>query len=289
MAERKTPDKTYHGVIIPMVTPLNVQGELDEHALRRIIDFLVMGGAQGLFVLGTTGEGPSLPREIRSRIVHLAVEYASGRAQVYAGISSMVVGDAADAAREYLRRGVTALVAPLPGYFQLTPDEQFRYYATLVERIRGPVLLYDIPPAAHMTIDRGVIEHLRVFSNVVGIKDSTGDRERLRELLSTYGDDPGFAVLVGTTALASFGLQRGADGFIPSIGNLNPSLCARMCTLAKKGDWALMEDVQRQLDALQGEIKGETVGRSIARLKKEMSKRGLCGPKVFLPLQEEEG
>ncbi len=288
MAERKTPDKTYHGVIVPMVTPLNAQGELDEPALRRIIDFLVAGGAQGLFVLGTTGEGPSVPREIRSRIVHQVVEHAKGHAQVYAGIPGTVVDDAVDAAREYLRRGVAAVVAPLPGYYQLTPDEQFHYYASLVERIRGPVLLYDIPPAAHMTIDRGVIEHLRVFTNVVGIKDSTGDRERLRELLSTYGDDPGFAVLVGTTALASFGLQRGADGFISSIGNLNPSLCARMCTLAQKGDWALMEDVQRQLDALQAGFVGETVGQSIARLKKEMSKRGLCGPRVFLPLLQEE-
>lgn len=288
MAENKTPDKTYHGVIVPMVTPLNGQGELDEPALRRLIEFLVTGGAQGLFVLGTTGEGPSVPREIRSRIVHLALEHANNRAQVYVGIPTTVVDDAVDSAREYLRRGAAAVVAPLPGYFQLTPDEQFRYYATLVERIRGPVLLYDIPPAAHMTIDRGVIEHLRVFPNVVGIKDATGDRERLRELLNTYGDDPGFAVLVGTTGLASFGLQRGADGFISPVGNLNPTLCARMCTLAQKGDWALMEDVQRQLDALQAEVKGETLGRSIARLKKEMAKRGLCGPRVFLPLQQEE-
>lgn len=288
MAERKTPDKTYQGFVVPIVTPLNGQGELDEPALRRLVDFLITGGAQGLFVLGTTGEGPSAPREIRSRIVHLAVEYANGRAQVYAGIPSTVVDEAVDSAREYLRRGVATVVAPLPGYYQLTPDEQFRYYATLVERVRGPVLLYDIPPAAHMTIDRGVIEHLRVFSNVVGIKDSSGDRERLRDLLSAYGDDPGFAVLVGTTALASFGMQRGADGFISSIGNLNPSLCARMYMLAQKGDWALMEDVQRQLDTLQADVKGETIGRSIARLKKEMSKRGLCGPRVFLPLQQEE-
>jgi 4-hydroxy-tetrahydrodipicolinate synthase len=288
MAERKTPDKTYHGVIIPMVTPLNEQSELDEPALRRVIDYLVAGGAQGLFVLGTMGEGVSVPREIRQRIVHLAVEYANGRAQVYAGIPSTVVEEAVDAAREYLRRGVAAVVAPLPGYYQLTPDEQFHYYAALVERIRGPLILNDIPSAAHMTIDQGVIEHLRVFSNVVGIKDSTGDRERLRSLLDTYGDDPGFTVLVGTTALTSFGLQRGADGFVPSVGNLNPALCARMCTLAQKGDWALMEDVQRELDALQAEINGETTGRSIARLKKEMSRRGLCGPRVFLPLQEEE-
>ncbi len=287
MADRKTPDKTYQGVIVPMVTPLTAQNELDEAALRRIIDFLVAGGVQGIFVLGTTGEGPSVPREMRARVVHLALEYAGGRVQVYAGIASTVFEETIDAARDYLRRGVTAVVAPLPGYYLLTPDEQFRYFATLVERIRGPLLLYDIPIAVHAAIDAGVIEHLRVFPNVVGIKDSSGDRDRLGALLDSYGDDPGFSVLVGTTALASFGLQRGADGFIPSAGNLNPALCSRMCSLAQKGDWALLAELQREVDALQAEFAGETIGRSIARLKRMMNKRGLCGTRVFLPLQDE--
>src|SRR5512142_616148 len=121
MADRGSQDKTYHGVIVPMVTPLTQQGELDEPALRRIIDFLVAGGVQGIFVLGTTGEGPSVPREMRARVVHLAVEYAGGHAQVYAGIASTVCEETIDSARDYLRRGVTAVVAPLPSYYFLTP------------------------------------------------------------------------------------------------------------------------------------------------------------------------
>jgi 4-hydroxy-tetrahydrodipicolinate synthase len=229
VADRQTPGKHYQGAIVPIVTPLTAQGELDEVALRRIIDFLAAGGVQGIFALGTTGEGPSVPRDIRPRLVRLAVDYAGGRLQVYAGIASTVLEESADAAKEYIRHGVTAVVAPLPGYYLLTADEQFRYFATLLERIHGPLLLYDIPAAVHNAIDPGVIEHLRVFPNVVGIKDSSGDRERLAGLLSSYSDDPGFSVLVGTTALVSFGLQRGADGFIPSAGNLNPSLCTRMC------------------------------------------------------------
>jgi dihydrodipicolinate synthase/N-acetylneuraminate lyase len=288
MAEQKTPAKTYHGLIIPMVTPLTAQGELDESAVRRILDFLVTGGAHGIFVLGTTGEGASAPRDMRSKVVRLAVEYTNGRAQVYAGIANTVVEDSLEAAKDYLRHGVSAVVASLPGYYILTPDEQFHYFTALAERIRGPIILYDIPAAVRNSIDPGVVEHLRAFPNVVGIKDSSGDRERLRDLVKAYGDDAGFAVLVGTTALASFGLQRGADGFVPSLGNLNPSLCARMYASAQKGDWALMEDLQREIDAAQEEFSGETIGRSIARLKKEMAKRGLCGPRVFLPLVEEE-
>lgn len=153
MTSRTTPEKIYHGVIVPLVTPLTPQGELDEPALHRIIDFLVTGGVDGIFVLGTTGEGPSTPHEIRPRLVRLALEYANERAQVYVGIASTVVDKSLDAAKDYLRQGVTAVVAPLPGYFVLTPGEQFRYFATLAERIRGPLLLYDIPAAVRTPID----------------------------------------------------------------------------------------------------------------------------------------
>jgi len=285
MTRSQTTEKAYKGLIVPMVTPFTAQGDLDEHALRRIIDHILGGGADGILVLGAVGEGASAPRDMRYKVVRHTLEITNGRAQVYAGVLSNVVDEALDAAKDYLRYGAAAVVAPLPGYYVLTPDEQFRYFANLAERVRGSIILYDIPAAA---IDPGVVEHLRVFPNIVGIKDSTGSRERLSDLLEMYSDDPLFSVLVGTSALTSFGLRNGADGFVPVVGNLNPSLCARVCASAQKGDWALMEDLQREMDAVQAEFQGETMGRTIARLKKEMAKRGLCGPKVLLPLKEEE-
>jgi 4-hydroxy-tetrahydrodipicolinate synthase len=281
--------KTFHGVIVPMVTPLTANFELDEPALRRVIDHLLAGGVQGIFLLGTTGEGPSAPREIRSRLVQLTLELVGGKAQVYAGIADTVVTESIAAAKDYLRRGCAAVVAPLPSYYRLTHDEQFRYFTSLVKRIPGPVLIYDIPAAAHMNLDPSVVEHLRAFPNVVGIKDSSGEPDRLEALLDSYGDDPKFSVLVGATPLASFGLRRGADGIVPSAGNLNPALCVRLCAAATKGDWALMDSLQVELDALgaEYEVPGY-IGRAIARLKKKMSQRGLCSPALFRPLIAEE-
>ena len=289
MTDNSSETKTYHGVIVPMVTPLTMNGELDEPALRRVIDHLVTGGVQGIFVLGTTGEGPSTPHEIRSRLVSVTIEHAAGRAQVYAGIPNTVVSDSVAAAKEYLRRGAAAVVATLPYYYKLTDDEQFRYFSWLVERIPGPLLLYDIPAAVNMSNDLGVIEHLRAFPNVVGIKDSTGDPQRLAAFLESYADDPGFSVLVGSTALSSAGLRDGADGFVPSGANLNPALCARLYAAACKGDWTLMNHLQSELNALQAEfgVPGY-IGSGIARLKKLMAQRGLCSPAVFWPLHMEE-
>lgn len=289
MDERDRP-KTHHGVIVPIVTPLTEKGELDEPALRRLVDFEIDGGVDGVFVLGSTGEGPSIPRNFRTRVVHLAIESARSRAKVYAGILENSVVDGIAAAREYLRLGVSGIVAPLSNYFTLSPDEQFLYYAGLAERIQGSILLYEIPQAVHMSIDLRVIEHLRAFDNVVGIKDSSGDRDRLRALLDSYRDDPNFSVLVGDYSLYSYGLRHGADGIVPSVANLDPGLCVRMCSSARKGDWALLNELQLELDGLTHEyhVPG-SMGQSIVRMKRLMSQRGLCGKTVLPPLEEVNG
>lgn len=272
-----------------MVTPFTQEGELDEHAARRIIDHLIAGGVQGIFVLGTTGEGPSMPREMRARLVHLTIDHVAGRVQVYAGVFDTIVSESIDAARDYLRRGASAIVAQLPSYYRLAPDQQFQYFATLAERIKGPIILYDIPATVKMSIDLSVIEHLRAFNNVVGIKDSSGDPERLAGLLESYADDSRFSVLVGTTGLASYGFEHGADGFVPSIANLNPGLCARLFNAAEKGDSLLMASLQREIDALQAEVAVDGyLGNSIARLKQRMAERSLCGPFVLPPLKVAE-
>ena len=290
MEVKHLPLKTHHGVIVPMITPLTDKYELDEPALRRLVDFLIDGGAKGIFVLGSTGEGPSVPYAMRSRIVHLALEQAKGRARVYAGVLDNSTIDAMASAREYLKMGVSAVVAQLPNYFTLTPDEQFRYFAGLAERVQGSILLYEIPQTVHMSLDLGVIEHLRAFPNVVGVKDSSGDRQRVETLLDSYRDDTEFSVLVGTSGLYGLGLRLGADGIVPGAANLEPGLCARMCASARKGDWALLNELQLELDAFSRELLvSGYLGQTIARIKRLMSQRGQCGPAVFPPLQAAEG
>jgi 4-hydroxy-tetrahydrodipicolinate synthase len=285
MSNHPSTRKTFRGTVVPMVTPLTPEGDLDEAAVKRIVEHLLAGGVQGIFVLGSTGEGPSVPREMRARLVHHVIDLTGSRALVYAGIFDTIVSESLDAARDYLRRGAAAVVAQLPGYYRLPADAQFRYYANLAERVRGPILLYNIPMAVHMSIDPGVIEHLRAFSNVVGIKDSSGDPELLRHLLDTYADDERFSVLVGATALATLGFENGSDGFVPSIGNLQPALCNRLYQAAMNGDSALMAALQHEIIALQEDLGGtDYLGGHIARLKNRMAQQGLCSPRVLPPL-----
>jgi 4-hydroxy-tetrahydrodipicolinate synthase len=289
MPATKLDSKPDHGVVVPLVTPLNPELRLDEPALRRLIDHEISGGVKSIFVLGTTGEGPSIPRGMRARIVQVALEQANGRASIYAGTADTVQSEVIAAGVEYLRIGARAVVVQLPSYFTLSSTEQFAYFTTLVKAITGPILLYDIPATVHMTIDLGVIEHLRAFHNVIGIKDASGDRERLQALLDAYSGDTGFSVLVGSIELSSFGLQNGADGFVPPTANLEPALCARLFTSSRMGDSNLMKALQTELVSVTETFRAErTIGQSIARLKRLMSQRGLCGPAVFPPLRVDE-
>lgn len=281
--------KTYCGVIVPMITPLNNDDTLDEPAIRRVIDHLIGGGVHGIFILSTIGESPSMSREMRNRLVHQVLDHVGGRVQVYVGVYDTVVAETLDMSRDFLRRGASAVVAQLPAYYRLSPDGQFRFLSTLVERIPGPFFLYDIPAIVHMSIDPGVIEHLRAFTNLVGVIDSSGDKHRLLELLESYADDMRFSVLVGNTAQAAFAFEHGADGFVPSVSNINPSLCVRLYQAGQKGDTALAATLQGEIDALHAGYAVEGyVSQTIARLKKRAAEMGLCTPKVLPPLHQEE-
>jgi 4-hydroxy-tetrahydrodipicolinate synthase len=123
----------------------------------------------------------------------------------------------------------------------------------------------------------------------VGIVDASGDKERLLGLLDSYADDPGFSVLVGSTAQTAYGLERGADGFVPSAGNLNPHLCVRLYQAAQIGDSMLMSTLQQDLVALRASYAVDGyISQTLARLKKQVSATGLSGPAVLPPLYQEE-
>jgi dihydrodipicolinate synthase/N-acetylneuraminate lyase len=276
----------HHGVIVPMVTPVTPGGDLDEAAVRRIVDHMVAGGVHGIFVLGTTGENTSVPAAMRERFVALAVEHVGGRARTCAGISSNCLADSIAAAEAYAPLGVDAVVAHLPTYYALNAEEQFAYFSALADRIALPLVLYDIPATTHMAIHVEVVERLIRQPNVVGIKDSGGDVARLAALLERRGDSrPDFAILVGASVLSAQGLALGADGIVPSQGNLVPALCRALYDCAIAGDRDGAEVCQKQLNTFTRLfVEGRSLAQSLGALKAMMGVLSLCGPDVLPPL-----
>ena len=279
-------DKNKHrGAVVPLVTPVTPAGDLDEAGLGRMIDFMLAGKVDGIFVLGTTGEGPSVPRGVRCTMVERALAQVGGRALVYAGIGDTCLADSVESASRYLRAGVDAVVAQPPGYFPLQPGELLAYFTALLDAVPGPVIIYNIPSTTHVSVPLEVVAQLQGHPRLVGIKDSENDAKRHEELIGRFGGAPGFSIFVGVPALMAQGLKRGANGIVPSVGNLVPDICARLCRSVFREDWAEVErQAARMLEVAELYRNGRTLGQSVAALKAALSWRGLIQPHVLPPL-----
>lgn len=276
----------YHGVIIPMITPVIPSGELDEPAVRRVIDYLIEGGIRGIFILGTTGESASVPAALKSRLVALTVEHAAKRVLVYAGISHNCLTYSVEAAQAFFELGVDVTVAHLPSYYELNPAEQEAYYITLSKNITGPLMLYNIPITTHMSMPLEVIDRLSKLPNIIGLKDSENDAARLANEINLFGDQPDFSILIGVNSLLAQTMQLGADGIVPSLGNLVPKLCQRLYDYTRQGDTDRVETCQQQLNELSQLLRnGLSLGQALGAHKAAMSALSLCGPDMVPPLK----
>jgi 2-dehydro-3-deoxy-D-pentonate aldolase len=272
----------HHGSVVPMVTPVTSAGELDAPAVDRLADFLVAGGAAGIFVLGTTGEGVSVPRAARRQLVERTVARVKGRIKIYAGIGDAHPDEIASG-NDFFLAGADAVVARPPVSFPV--DELLPWYQSLLDGLKGPLILYNMPLTTNVSIPLDVIGQLSGHPRLVGIKDSENNASRLKELLKRFGGQPGFSIFVGVGALMAQGLKLGAAGIVPSVGNLIPDVCRDLCASARRDDWAGAEIHFARMNAVAALYqKGRTLSESLAVLKAAVHCRGLCAPYVLPPL-----
>ncbi len=274
----------YNGAVVPMVTPFMADGALDEASLRRLVEAQVAGGVEGIFVLGTTGEGAHVPRESRRQLVAQTVKHVNGRALVFAGLGDVRDGDLSEA-NEFFAAGADAVVAHPPISDKVAAPDLLAWYEKMLERVAGPLVLYNMPMTTKVSIPLEAVEKLIGHPKVAGIKDSENNPQRLEEMLRRFGGKKDFSVFVGVGALMEKGLKLGADGVVPSVGNLIPDVCHKFCAAAKKGDWAEVENFSHRMNTIAALYqKGRTLNESLSVLKAAMSCRGLCSPHVRLPL-----
>ncbi len=271
------------GAVIPMVTPVTATGALDEPAIARLIDFLIAGGVDGIFVLGTTGEGASVPPAARQRLVELTVARVRHRALVYAGAGDAPAEGAA-LGNKFLRAGADVIVARPP--VSHPADQLLPWYRTLLGQLEGPLIIYNIPAMSKVSIPLDMIEPLLGHPKLAGIKDSENNPARLEELLRRFGGRADFAIFVGVGALMEKGLKLGAVGIVPSVGNLIPDVCRNLCASASRGDWVAANGHFLRMNTVSALYqKGRTLNESLSALKAALSCRGLCAPHVLPPLR----
>ncbi len=237
------------GVIPPMLTPLTPSGEIDQQHLEVLVSHMLAGGVSGLFVLGSSGEGPWLTASQRREVIDQTVRVVDGRVPVLAGVIEPSTGRTMEWMRIIEDSGVDAAVIGSPYYFPADSDCQRRHVETVASHSKIPLVLYNIPPATHNPISPGTVRKLLEVESLVGIKDSSGDWQVFRELLELPKIRPGFSVLQGAEKLSARAMLAGADGIVPGLGNLVPDLFVRLVTSARSGDekevWRLQEQANK--------------------------------------------
>jgi 4-hydroxy-tetrahydrodipicolinate synthase len=238
------------GVIPPMITPLTAAGEVDGAAIGRLVSYLVAGGVSGIFVLGTSGEGPWLSPAQAKAVIEATVRAAAGRAPVLAGVLEPSTVRALEAVAVAEAAGADALVVTSPYYFAVDGAAQVRHVAAIASATSLPLVLYNIPATTHNPFAPETVQRLAEIETVVGIKESSGDWSLFEQLLALRAARPRWSVLQGAEQSAARAVLAGADGLVPGLGNLAPVLFAGLVRAAAGGSQAAALDLQARVDAL---------------------------------------
>lgn len=276
--------KKYTGIIVPAITPLTDKLHLDDSAVEKIFASFYKNKISP-FILGTTGEAASLPLQLKKDYVLAAEKNKKMGSLLYAGISSNVLAESIDFAAYCCLHAVDVLVATLPSYYALTEKQMLHYFTKLADSIALPLFIYNIPATTHMSIPLTVIDELSNHKNIVGIKDSERSEDRMKESLRLWKDRNDFHYILGWAAKSADALLLGADGLVPSTGNLYPEIYADMVGAFKTGDKNIMYAVQQLSDEYGALYQADrTLGESLYALKLLMKKKGLCEEYVMPPL-----
>ncbi|AJE85728.1 MULTISPECIES: dihydrodipicolinate synthase family protein [Streptomyces] len=241
------------GVVPPVCTPLTPDLEVDTASLTRLVDHLVAGGVDGLFVLGSSSEAAYLPDGHRRRVVETVVAHVGGQLPVLAGAIDMTALRVLDHAHTARAAGADGIVVTAPFYTRTHPAEIVRHYQVVAERAQLPVLAYDLPVSVHSKLDARLVLELAAQGVLAGLKDSSGDEAGLRRVLMgrrALPGPPSFSVLTGSELTVDSAFAMGADGVVPGLGNVDPHGYVRLARLCRAGDWAGARTEQERLAAL---------------------------------------
>ena len=275
--------KRYAGVVVPMATPVK-NGSVDLEATAAIIRSFVEAGVDSL-VMGTTGEGNSVPQKEGIEMVRKAVETAQGRITIYAGVTGMCLKEQIAQIEGFKEAGADVAVAVLPAYYALEEEQMVAYYTALADASPLPLMLYNILATTHLSIPVEAVRKLAAHPNIVGLKDSERDLERMAQCIAVAKSREDFTYFCGWAAQSAHSLELGADGIVPSTGNFVPKHFQALYEAAVAGNMAEANRLQELTDRMAKVYQaGRPLGKQLAALKCIMAREGLCGKEMFAPL-----
>ncbi len=236
------------GSIVAIVTPMHEDGSLDLPAFRSLIDFHISQGTDGIVVVGTTGESPTVDVEEHEMLIQIAVEHAAKRIPIIAGTGANSTKEAIELATFSRKAGATASLTVVPYYNKPTQEGLYQHFKAIAEAVEMPHILYNVPGRTVADLSNDTALRLAQIPNIVGIKDATGGIERGSDLLQRAPKD--FAIYSGDDASSLALILLGAHGTISVTANVAPKLVHDMCVAALAGDVAKAREINLRLFGL---------------------------------------
>lgn len=236
------------GSLVAIVTPMFEDGRLDIPSLNALIDFHIDQGTDGIVVVGTTGESPTVDFDEHCLLIKTAVSQVNGRVPVIAGTGANSTKEAIELTQKAKDLGVDACLLVAPYYNKPTQEGLYQHFKAVADAVNIPQILYNVPGRTGCDITNDTTLRLAAHPNIVGIKDATGGIERGTDLLLKAPKD--FAVFSGDDATAMPLMLLGAHGVISVTANVAPKLMHEMCVAAMAGDVKAARDINGKLFAL---------------------------------------
>lgn len=273
------PVPRFRGIVPPLTTPLLDRDSLDQAGLERLVEHVLAGGVHGLFILGTTGEGPILPHSVRRELVRRTLAQVAGRVPVLVGITDTVFSESVALARFAVEHGAAAVVAAAPYYFPVGREPMERWARTLARALPLPVVLSNTPELVKLVIAVEIIRQLADEPNIVGLEDSGGDlgvfdgyARIVREVR------PDWSLLIGREQMLPQAHGLGGHGGVCAGANLVPSLFVKLHAALEARDDAAAAVLQGRVLSL-GRLYdvGTQPCRVVVGIKNALHEFGICG------------
>lgn len=237
-----------NGSMVAIVTPMNANGELDEAAINRLVDWHIDSGTQGVIVAGTTGESPTLLRDEHERLLQRVIARAAGRVPVIAGTGSNSTEQTLDMSQRAEQAGADGLLLVTPYYNKPPQHALVNHYRLVAEAVDCPIVLYNVPSRTGVDLANETVAELARLDNIVGIKEASGRLERVSRLRRLCGPD--FALLSGDDSTAADFMLAGGNGVVSVTTNVVPERMRELCDAALAGDAPLTHQLDAALEPL---------------------------------------
>ncbi|WP_415929316.1 dihydrodipicolinate synthase family protein [Zhenpiania hominis] len=286
-------DKKYHGVIPPIVTPVDEREDVDEKGFRDLIEYCVAGGLHGFLVAGTNGETMQLTQKERNHAIQIMLDQVKGRVPVIAGVMDTSTRRVIENIKALEDMGGTcAAVTPIFYDRHTSQDETVRHFEKILKETNVDLFVYNIPPFTGIKLTPDTVMKIAALDKrIVGYKDSAAAYTDFLKVTARFKDTP-FSVLSGATPQALSGILMGADGFVPALGPAFPEMFVDAYEAAKSKDvdkTRAYDELVRESGKILGMTKNATAAAKYAiSLRGHIDKRVLWPQDMIQPDEEEK-